>query len=482
MPRLLIRARRLNAWAKALAGETTGSLTVLAALAMIPILGFIGLGIEYGMAVTNKTRLDNAADAAALSAVVTAKAYVAANANQPGVIDAALIAGQNQAIKVFNINAGEVPLTAVSLVPPQLQRNGQTLTVTLTYTATVQNTFGKLFMHPTTPLGNTIVAKADLASYLDFYLMVDVSGSMGLPSTELGMQALARDNHDMWFDYQQGCQFACHFVNTNGWNLAAGKIQLRSDAVNNAVCALLKRASVQVVPNQYRIGIYPFINDLVTLVPLNDTSASLNALKAAADCTSSWPLAFTKLLDTGTTQFYTNGDPGTGTGSGGTHFENALPRMRQTIKTIGDGTSSKNSKPFVFLITDGMQNYQTYSTVKNGRYAYAGNPSEFKWYGPSSFDGSKPAAIDPRYCDDLKRSGIIISILYIPYITINYKPNHGYISEENGKVNKISPTLSNPLRACASPDYFYTANTPEDITASLNAMFEHALKGVRLSK
>ncbi len=32
-----------------------------------------------------------------------------------------------------------------------------------------------------TTLTNTVTASADLPSYLDFYLMVDVSGSMGCP-------------------------------------------------------------------------------------------------------------------------------------------------------------------------------------------------------------------------------------------------------------------------------------------------------------
>jgi hypothetical protein len=31
------------------------------------------------------------------------------------------------------------------------------------------------------------------------------------------------------------------------------------------------------------------------------------------------------------------------------------------------------------------------------------------------------------------------------------------------------------LQDCASPCYFYTANSPADITAALNAMFNHAL-------
>ena len=43
---------------------------------------------------------------------------------------------------------------------------------------------------PTTTVTNTVKASADLPSYLDFYLLVDVSGSMGLPATPAEMDKL----------------------------------------------------------------------------------------------------------------------------------------------------------------------------------------------------------------------------------------------------------------------------------------------------
>ncbi len=49
-----------------------------------------------------------------------------------------------------------------------MTRTGQTLNSTVTYTATVQNNFGKIFRSPTTTLTNTVTASTDLPSYLDF--------------------------------------------------------------------------------------------------------------------------------------------------------------------------------------------------------------------------------------------------------------------------------------------------------------------------
>jgi hypothetical protein len=370
----------------------------------------------------------------------------------------------------------------VTLPTPAVDISGQTVTATVTYTARIQNSFAKLFAVPTTTVTNTMKASADLPSYLDFYLMVDVSGSMGLPSTSSGMTQLAQNNDDSFSDYKQGCQFACHFPGNKGWGLAAGKIQLRSDAVNNAVCALLQRAAAPAVPYQYRIGIYPFINQLATLTNL---TYDVNALKTSAQCAMAWPLAFTNLLDTGTTQLNSPGDPTTGTGSGGTHFEVAFPQMKGIVTQngFGDGSTSTSRKPFVFLVTDGMQNGQHFFVKPNGTYAYPGNPSKFAGYGDAWWDGSQPTQIDASNCDALKAAGATISVLYIPYNQITFTDKGGTVAGENKKVNAFSPTLSTPLQACASgPNYFRTANSPADITAALNAMFDQALKLARLTQ
>ncbi|AWN48961.1 phosphomannomutase [Methylobacterium terrae] len=478
---MLTRASRLAAGAASFLRARGGGINMLFGLSLIPMVGLIGLGVDYGVAVTNRSRLDRAADAAAIAAVVTAKAYIAANSAQNGVLASALAAGKTQAINTFNVNAGSVPMSSVTLQPPQVTASGQTINSSVSYTATIQNSFSKLFMVPTSTVGNTITASVDLPTYLDFYLMVDVSGSMGLPTTAAGMTQLAKDNNDMWSDYQQGCQFACHFPGYKGWGLAAGKIQLRSDAVNNAVCALLQRASYPTVPNQYRIGIFPFINQLATLAAL---TSDVTSLKTSAQCSQTWPLAFTNLLDTGATQLNAPKDPTTGIGSGGTHFETSFPQMKTIVGQggFGDGSTSASRKPFVFLVTDGMQNGQHFFTSSNGKYAYPGNPSKFAGYADAWWDGSQPSQIDSKNCDALKAAGATISILYIPYNQISFVDKGGGIAWENNRVNGFSPTLATPLQACASPGYFKTANTPDDITAALKAMFDQALKVARLTQ
>jgi hypothetical protein len=114
--------------------------------------------------------------------------------------------------------------------------------------------------------------------------------------------------------------------------------------------------------------------------------------------------------------------------------------------------------PYVFLITDGAQDNQT-KGVPNGSWA-----------------GSNHATvIDPATsCSPLKSRGIIVSVLYIPYQPIS-PVNSSFSGDEDDAANSNIPNIPGSLQGCASPGYFYTANTPADITSALNAMFNQAV-------
>ena len=196
-----------------------------------------------------------------------------------------------------------------------LTRTKQTFAATVTYAAVTTNHFGQLFGSPTMKLSGTSSATADIPSYLDFYLMIDVSGSMGLPSTDAGQATLLQNF---------SCQFACHFAGqTQAYDYAvANNIQLRSGAVNTAVCSLLTRASQEAVTNQYRVGIYPFITRLGTLASLTTDIASVNS---AAGCTQTPQIKFTSLLDAGQTQLNNLLGPHHRRGQRGHAFRDRLP-------------------------------------------------------------------------------------------------------------------------------------------------------------
>ncbi len=65
-------------------------------------------------------------------------------------------------------------------------------------------------------------------------------------------------------------------------------------------------------------------------------------------------------------------------------------------------------------------------------------------------------------------------MLYIPYQTIS-PVNSSFAGDEDDYANNNIANISASLQACASPNFFFTANTPADITTALNAMFNQAL-------
>lgn len=450
----------------------SGNVSIIAAFSMIPLVGVVGLGVDYGVALSNKTKLDKAADVAALTAVVAAKQYVANNQSDPNVTNNAINGGLAKAPQIFSSNVGGLAFTATPIPTITLTFTNPTFTATVSYATTITNHFGPLFNQPTIKLGGTASASASVPSYLDFYLVLDVSGSMGLPATTDGQTYLSNNN--------AGCQFACHFpgTNGNGFKFAVNhNIQLRSGAVNSAVCGLLNLAAQPSVQNQYRVGLYPFITQVDTLATI---TTDISSLKSTADCYSSQPMTFTNLLDTGSTQLNDYGDPTSGIGSGGTHFETTFATVPNYVLHYGTGSSSATSRPFIFLVTDGMQNSQRYSSTLNGATGYPGSPSTYSKWGAANFTGSSPAAMSYSNCNALKTSGATISVLYIPYLTLPIgTSNQG----ETIATNNAIPNLPNALQKCASSAaYFYTANTPADINNALQAMFQQAVQVAHLTK
>ena len=464
-----------------------GNVSIIFGFSLIPMIGLIGIGVDYGVALADKSKLDNAADAASLAAVATAKAYVAANQTDSNLTSDAIAAGLTQASSTFVVNAGSLPFATppsvstyatAAPVPATcsstsaciyLTRSGQTFSSAVVYTTAATNHFGQMFGAPTINIAGIAASTANIPSYLDFYLLIDVSGSMGLPATSSGQSALMQNNG--------GCQFACHFPGqTAGYNYAlANNIQLRSGAVNSAVCGLLAQAAQPLVPNQYRVGLYPFITQMGTLAAISNNITNVNV---SAGCTSNPQITFTTLLDTGSTQLNNTNDPTTGLGSGGTHFENAFQQLPSAVLHYGDGSSSALSRPFVFLVTDGMQNSQYFWSQKGNTMGYPGSPSSYNGWNSSNWTGSSPNYMDSTKCATLKASGATISVLYIPYTVLTVGSSN---QSETIAADNAIPQIPTALQQCASSSaYFYTANTPADISAALAAMFNQAIQVTHL--
>jgi Flp pilus assembly protein TadG len=509
-----------------------GNVAVITALCCLPLIAAIGCVVDYTTASLVKTKLQAAADAAALATVSVNSSVVttAKSMSSSGTVSG----GSTFATNFFNANLNASPANVgyTNLTPTAtVSLSGTKMTANVSFTAKVPTYFMGVMGFANTNISGSSTASYTMPTYINFYLMLDVSGSMSFPSTAAEQARLMAVNPDNLLGspgYSQGCQFACHFsaqgacpqtgnpvhqgpipavgqasnpspggycqgflisrlgttptsftsgtnnstngnsVNWNGSQVTScpspgttSCIQLRADAVGYAVTTLLSTASAaEQVTNQYRVGLYPFIQNLYSYVPLTTNLTGSTITNAAATLAT--------LLDTG---------DNSNLGSGGTHFENALSSMNSLISSVGTGTGSSNALPYVFIITDGSEDYQT---------QWQGNWSSQNWSSSGAVPYQNSSAVIPPnsvtttdYCTNIKNRGITIAILYIPYQPIQDPST--IFNDEDGYANSNIANIPAALQTCASSNFFYTANSPADINSALLSMFQQAVNTAHIT-
>ncbi|MBV9201540.1 MAG: pilus assembly protein, partial [Alphaproteobacteria bacterium] len=203
-------AGRITALISRFRRDTRANIAVLFAIATIPILTAVGCATDYSIAARMKTKLQSAADTASLASVsVNSAGWTAATQMTS---NGSVGAGVTEANNVFNGNAATFSGYQNLAVNSTVTKTGSTLTSVVTFTADVPVTFMKVAGWSTMHISGSSTAKYTMPLYLDFYLMLDVSGSMGLPSTTAEAVRLQSVNPDNYVLYPTGCTIACHFA------------------------------------------------------------------------------------------------------------------------------------------------------------------------------------------------------------------------------------------------------------------------------
>jgi Flp pilus assembly protein TadG len=546
-----------------------GNVALIFGISLVTLLTAVGAGIDYSMAVRMKAKLQSAADAAAVASI---------SANSPGYIQASLTGvdgpvpnGISDADSVFHgvvnnlknsMTGGFNGLTESSTVT----KTGPTLTSMVTFSAKVPTTFMNFLGYANLTVTGSSSASGSLPPFLDFYLLLDVSGSMGLPSTPDEANRMQWVSPDNTIQYPTGCTLACHFTAqnngctdpgksgatqgypTNGYclgylisrvsqsayqnlltlqspagskgvwknlnpnlanynksqylppNIVTGAgytskgnnglpgslflpttsggggltavtncpspgtdscIQLRLDAVGYALNQLFTEANNdEKITDQFRVGLYPFITSVYsTYFPL---TTNINGSPTTPGTINYAAANLAQLLDTNTNS---------NLGSGGTHIDTALTTMNSLITSVGTGTSTNNRQPYVFLVTDGAIDPQSKTVGVSGGWSGSNHATTLDKQG---------SLTSISQCDALKNRNIVVSILNIPYQTIS-PVNASFANDEDDFANNNIQYIRKSLQKCASPGYYYEANTPQDINNAMIAMFKHALQSAHIT-
>lgn len=247
-----------------------GTVAVTFAIACVPIMLAVGAAIDYSYASMVRTKLNALADAAALSAVNQASMSLSVKA------------AKKDAEKLFKAQSKDLKRTKKIDVKATITQTGNERKAVVTYTANVPTTFMGLAGIETVAIGGTSTAASATPTYIDFYLLLDNTPSMGVGATTADINKLIANTPDQ-------CAFACHDLSAapNDYYGLAKKlgVQMRIDVMRTATQRLMDTAgSIQVVTSQFRVAIYTFglAATAMGLTPIQALTTNLAQAKTSA--------------------------------------------------------------------------------------------------------------------------------------------------------------------------------------------------------
>ena len=188
---------RLRALISDFRSNRRGNVAVITALATLPMIAAVGCVIDYTTATMIRTKLQASADAATLAAVSNNSSVVVTAKGMTG--NGTVAGGSTYATNFFNANLSTSPEnTGYATLSPTatVTKSGMTVTATVSFTAEVPTYFMGVLGYKNVAVSGTSTANYTLPTYINFYLMLDVSGSMSFPSTASEQARLMAVNPD----------------------------------------------------------------------------------------------------------------------------------------------------------------------------------------------------------------------------------------------------------------------------------------------
>jgi hypothetical protein len=426
--------------------DGSGNIAVTFAIALLPVLSSIGCAVDYSRAAQIRTKLQSSADAASVGSVgKKSPAFVAAGTM---VSDGPILAGVTDATNIFNGNLSGVDGYTLQSVTAVVTKTAGIVTSVVTFSAKVPTSFmGLMGMSSMTVTGKS-TSTASMPLYIDFYLLLDNSPSMGVGATPADVTKMVNNTSDK-------CAFACHDLNDNNNYYKLAKtlgVTTRIDVLRSATQSLMDTAAAtQTYTSQFRMAIYDF--------GASAGSAGLRALFAlSSSLTSARSAAGNIDLMTVNGQ-NDNGDQDTG-------FTSIMPAINSVITAPGAGTSGSPQK-YLFFVSDGVADeYNPGSCLK-----------------PTT-GGRCQSPINPALCTTIKNRGIKIAVLYTTYLALPTNDWYNtWIAPFNAGPYGPSPNsqIAQNMQTCASPGLYFEVSPTQGISQAMNTLFQKAVADARIS-
>ena len=425
--------------------DRSGNIAVIFTLALVPILSSIGCAVDYTRATQLRSKLQAAIDAASVGSVgKKSPAYIAAGSMSS---DGPIPAGVIDATNIFDGNMSGVAGYTLNNMTPVVTKTASVITSTVTFSANVPTMFLGVMGKSTMTVTGSSTSVTSMPLYIDFYLLMDNSPSMGVGATPADVTKMVNNTPDK-------CAFACHDLNNsnNYYNLAKSLgVTTRIDVLRTATQQLMDTASAtQTYSNQFRMAIYDFGASAGSagLRALFSLSSSLSNAKTAAG-------NIDLMTVNGQNQ---NSDQDT-------QYTNIFPAMNSAITAPGAGTSAAPLK-YLFFVSDGVADEQNTGCLK-----------------PKS--GSRcQSPINPALCTTIKNRGVKIAVLYTTYLALPTNAwYNSWIAPFNAGPYGPSPNseIALNMESCASPGLYFEVSPTQGISEAMTALFQKAIADARIS-
>lgn len=427
--------------------DRRGNVAIIFAITCIPLISMVGAAVDYTRALQIRSQLQAALDTASVGSIVQkSAAFITAGSMAA---DGAVPGGDVDAINIFKGNtSGRTGFTLTSTTATVNRANG-VVTATMQFSADVPTSLTSVMGFSKMTVTGSSVATATMPNYIDFYLLLDNSPSMGVGATPADVALMVKNTSD-------SCAFACHDLNnTNNYYKLAKTLGVitRIDVLRTATQKLMDTAaSTQTYSNQFRMAIYDF-----------GAAASTSGLRALFTLSSSLSSAKTAAgnIDLMTVNGQNdNNDQDTG-------YSAIFPAINTAISAPGAGTAGAPLK-YLFFVSDGVADeYNPGNCLK-----------------PTT-GGRCQSPINPALCTTLKNRGIKIAVLYTTYLALPTNAwYNSWIAPFNAGPYGPSPNsqIASNMQSCASPGFYFEVSPTQGISDAMTALFQRAVADARVSR